>query len=76
MHLNVEMIVKKLKSICNPQSENINFEEYKNCLNGENHQKECDNYILRSVSYQMFLQEVTENSLSYFDAKRCYESNN
>ena len=35
----------KLKGICNSQSKNIKFEKYQNCLDGREHEKQCDNYI-------------------------------
>ena len=55
MHLNVVMIVKT-KGISKSQSKNIKFEEYKKCLDGEEYQQECDNYIIRSNNHQMVLQ--------------------
>ena len=36
----------KLKEISKSQSKHIKFEEYKNCLDGEDYKKECDNYFL------------------------------
>ena len=38
-------------------------------------QQECDNYIIRSLNYEMYLQRVKKSTLSPFDDKRCYESN-
>ena len=40
---------KKLKGISKSQSKNFKFEEYKNCLDGEEYQRECNNYIIRSI---------------------------
>ena len=49
---------KKLKGISESYSKNINFDEYKKCLDGEEYQYECDNYILRSINHEMVLQKV------------------
>ena len=49
---------KKLKGIAKSQSKHIKFEEYKSCLDGEEYQKDCDNYILRSLNHEMYLQRV------------------
>ena len=46
----------KLKGISKSQSTPIKFEEYYNCLYGGEYQKECDNYIIRSINYEMYLQ--------------------
>ena len=40
-----------------------------------NYQKECENYIIRSVNHEMYMQKVTKNSLSAFDEKRKYINN-
>ena len=47
----------ELKGISKSQSKNIKFEEYKKGLNGEEHQKECNHFILRSISHEIHLQE-------------------
>ena len=60
----------KLRGISKSQSKNIKFEEYKKCLDGEEYQKECNNYILRSINHQMLLQEIKKSTLSIFDDKR------
>ena len=67
--------MNKLKVISNSQSKNIKFEEYYNCLFGREYQKECDNYILRSINHDMVLQKVKKSTLSIFDDKRCYINN-
>ena len=69
------MIVKKLKGISKAQSNNIKFEEYKKCLDGKEHQQECDNYIIRSINHEMVLQKVKKSTLCIFDDKRCYINN-
>ena len=65
----------KLKGISKSQSKNIKFEEYKKCLDGEEYQRECNNYIIRSINHEMVLQEVKKSTLSIFDDKRCYINN-
>ena len=69
------MIVKKLKGVSKSQSKNIKFEEYYNCLFGGEYQRECCNYIIRSINHEMYLQEVKKSTLSIFDNKRCYKNN-
>ena len=46
----------KLKGIFKPQSKHIKFESYKKCLDRAKYQQECDNYILRSLNHEFFLQ--------------------
>ena len=65
----------KLKGVSKSQSKNIKFEEYKKCLDGEEYQQECNNYIIRSTNHEMVLQEVKKATLSIFDDKRCYINN-
>ena len=65
----------KLKGISKSYSRNIKFDEYKKCLDGEEYQYECDNYILRSINHEMILQKVKKSTLSIFDDKRCYINN-
>ena len=65
----------KLKGNSKSQSKIIKFEEYKNCLDGEDYQQECDNYILRSINHEMLLQKVKKSTLSISDDKRCYINN-
>ena len=60
----------KLKSISKSQSKHIKLEGYKKCLNGEECQRECDNYVLRSINHEMYLQEVKKSTFSIFDDKR------
>ena len=63
---------KKIKGISKSQSKHIKFEEYKNCLAGKEYQKECKNFILRSINPEMHPQETKKSTLSLFDDKRCY----
>ena len=65
----------KLKGISKAQSKNIKFEEYKKCLDGEEYQRECNNYIIRSINHEMVLQEAKKSTLCIFDDKRCYINN-
>ena len=62
----------KMKCISKSQSKNFKVEEYKKCLYGEKYQRECNNYIIRSINHEMVLQEVKKSTLSFFDDKRCY----
>ena len=54
------------------RSKHIKFEEYKECLNREDYQRECNNYISGSINQEMHVQEVKISTLSCFDDKRCY----
>ena len=65
----------KLKGVSKSQSKHIKLEEYYNCLFGKEYQKECNNYIIRSINHEMVLQEVKKSTLSIFDDKRCYINN-
>ena len=56
----------KLEGISKSQSKIIKFEEDKKCLDGEEYQQECDNYVIRSISHEMFLQEVKKINTIYF----------
>ena len=63
---------KKLKGASKSQSKHINSLGFKKCLDGEENQNDCDNYILQSISHEMHLQEIKNSTLSIFDDKRCY----
>ena len=65
----------KLKGVSKSQSKNIKFEGYKKCLDGEEYQRECNNYFNKSINHEMVLQEVKKSTLSIFDDKRCYINN-
>ena len=56
----------KLKGISKSQSKHVKFEEFKKCLDGEEYQRECNNYILRSVDHEMHLQETKKNQYYLF----------
>ena len=55
----------KTKGISKSYWINNEFDEYKKCLDGENLQEECINYIVRSVNYEKDLQKVKTFSI-YF----------
>ena len=40
-------------------------------LDGEEYRRECDNFLIRSNSHEMYLQKVNKSILSIFDDKRC-----
>ena len=65
----------KLKGISKSQSRKIKFQEYYNCLFGKDFIKECENYSLRQINHEMYLQLVQKSTLSFFDDKRCYINN-
>ena len=67
-----DVIKNKLGSISKSQSKHINSDEHKKCLDNEEYQGECDNYILRSTNHEMYLHEIKKPTLSIFDDKRCY----
>ena len=46
----------------------------KTFLSGEEYLKGCDNYILRSINHEMYLQKLKKSTLSLFDDKRRYIS--
>ena len=56
----------KSKGISKTQSKDIKFEEYKKCLDGEEYQQECDNYIRRSINHEMVLQKVKKIYTIFF----------
>ena len=62
----------KIKGVAKSQSKHIKFEEHKNCLDGKEYQRECNNFSLRSNNHEMHLQDIKKSTLSIFDDKRCY----
>ena len=62
----------KIKGISKSQSKHIKFEEYKKSLDGMEYQRECINYVLRSINLELHLQEIKKSTLSLFHDKRCY----
>ena len=65
----------RLKGISKAQSKNIKFEQYKICLDGEELENECINYILKSSNHDMYMQGIKKTALSIFDDKRNYLDN-
>ena len=61
----------RLKGIPKSQSKNIKFVEYKICLDGEENENEGDNYILKGINHDMYLQTVRKTTLSIFDGYKC-----
>ena len=66
-------IKNQVKGVSKSQSTSFTFGEYKKSFYGEEYQRECENYILRSVTHEMYLQPLKKATLSLFDDKRCYE---
>ena len=62
----------KVKGVSRSQSKSIKFEENRKCLDGDEYQRECITYIIRSINHEIVLQEVKKSTLSTFDDKRCY----
>ena len=56
----------KIKGISKSQSKHNKFEEYYNCLFGKEYQRECNNYIIRSINLEMVLQEVKKINIICF----------
>ena len=65
----------KLKVISKSYSKNIQFDEYNKCVDGEEYQRECNNFFIRSINHEMHLQEVKKSTLSVIDDKRRYLKN-
>ena len=68
-------VKNKLKGISENQSKIIKFVEYKICLDGEELENECTNYILKSINHDMYMQGIKKTALSIFDDKRNYLDN-
>ena len=49
-----------IKVISKSYSKKFQFEECKKCLDGEEYERECENFILRSVNHEMYLQNIKE----------------
>ena len=50
----------------------LNFKNIKNCLDGEEYQRNGDIYTLRSNNHEKYLQKVNKSFLCTFDDKSCY----
>ena len=58
-----------LKNVSTSQSKHIKSEECNNLLDGEDYRKECDEYILRLLNHEIYLQQTKKSALSVFDDK-------
>ena len=56
---------KNLHGISKSESKYLKFEEYEKCLNSGEYKQACDNFLIRSLIHEMFLQR--------FDDKRYFE---
>ena len=65
-------IENKLEGISKSQLKHKKFEQYENCFNGEEYQKECDTFIIRSLDHETYFQLGQKSTISLFDAKPCY----
>ena len=73
MLINVVVKLKiKQKELENLIREILNTKILKKCLHGKEYEKECENYFLRSVNHEMYLQEIKQSSVCIFDDKRNY----
>ena len=54
------------------ESKNNKFEVFFENYFGGDYGTECHNYIIKSISHEMSLQELTKNSPSVFNEKRFY----
>ena len=61
----------KLKGFSKSYRKILMFDEYTKCLEGNDYQEVCDNYIFRPLDQETCLQKVTKTSISPFDDKRC-----
>ena len=57
----------KLKGIYKSQSKNNKFDEFYNGVFGGEDQGECDNYIIKSIHHDLYLQKISKNTPSAFD---------
>ena len=55
----------KMKGILKYQSKHTTLEDYKNCLDGKEYQRECNNCILKSKNHEMYLQELKKVDIIY-----------
>ena len=44
----------------------------KSFLDGGKFQKKCNNYFLKSIDHEMYVQKIKKSTLNQFDDKRCY----
>ena len=63
-----------MKGVSKSQTKYKKFEDYKKKFGWKKYQREFNNYILRSIDHEMYLQEVKKSTLSIFDDKRKFLS--
>ena len=59
-----------MKGTSKSQTKNNKFEDYKICLDGEENENECSNYLLKLINHDIYLQETRKSTFSIFDDKR------
>ena len=62
----------KVKGVFKSQSKHKKLEKNKNCLYGEEYQKDCHKNKLRSINHEMDLQQIKKPTLSICDDKQYY----
>ena len=62
----------KLKGVQKHQTSKLTFDDYKHCLLSGEEGKKVENFTIKSIKHEMFLQSVTKKSLSSWDTKRKY----
>ena len=62
----------KIKGLSKSQSKHIIVEEHKKGLDGEEYQSKCENFILKSINNEMYLQKFKKSTFSFSDDKGCY----
>ena len=65
----------RLKGISKAQSKKIKFEQFEICLDAEELENECINYILKSSNHDMYMQGIKKTTLSIYDDKKNYLDN-
>ena len=62
-----------MKGVFKSQWKHFKFEVYKKCPDANDYKLKCDNFIIRSMNHEMYLQRLFKSTLSPFDDKCCYE---
>ena len=47
--------MKEIERFFKKSTKKIKFDEYYNCLYGEQYRKQCNNYVSRSINHEMYL---------------------